>query len=199
MKKTYSDQDIIASILAGGVDMEMAMHYIYSRSNVKAQVMQFVVMKNGSEEDAEDVFQDGISHLVMNVRKGSFRGESSLQTYLIVICKKLWFYKFNREIKLKNIKKELPVLEEANDQTPEKVLIYKERSSIVKRLLETLGSPCKEILSMWGLNYSMKEIAEKTGYKNEGSMRKKKHQCQKKIIDLIKNRPDLTQQLNEVR
>ncbi|MEO1260698.1 MAG: sigma-70 family RNA polymerase sigma factor [Bacteroidota bacterium] len=197
MKKTYSDQSIIESIQAGGKTMESAMRYLYEQSEIRKKVLQFVRLKNGSDEDGEDVFQDGISHLVMNIRKGVFRGESSLQTYLMVICKKLWFYKFNRQVKLNAIKKEIPTPEISDIETPEKILIYKERSKMVKVILEKIGSPCKEILSLWALSYSMKEMAGKLGYKNEGSMRKKKHQCQKKIMELIKSQSSLTQQVKE--
>ena len=199
MKKTYSDAEILAAIRAGGKAMEGAMRHIYGQAEVREKILRFIQSKNGSREDAEDVFQDGISHLVMNIRKNSFRGESSLNTYLMVICKKIWFHKFNRQTKLNDIKKEMGTAPEADESSPEKILIYKEKAGLANELLNKIGSPCREILSMWGLSYSMKEIAEKSGYKNEGSMRKKKHQCMKKIMLLIKGQPRLTQLVKETR
>ncbi len=187
MRSHYSEEEMVAAIRSGGRAMEQVMRYIYEQADYREEVLRMVLAKQGSVEDAEDVFQDGIAHLIMNVRKGKFRGESSLKTYLTVICKNLWFYKFNRRVKLQSIKTELPT-NELDEESPEQLLLFKEKTERVKQLLAQLGSPCQEILTLWSLHYSMKEIAVRTGYKNEGTMRKKKHQCMQKLIKLVKGK-----------
>ena len=103
MKKEYSDAEIVQAIQKGGKAMDKVMRYVYHGSAYRESVVAFILLKNGSLEDAEDVFQDGICHLVINIQKGAFRGESSLKTYLVTICKRLWFQKFNRSIKQSEI------------------------------------------------------------------------------------------------
>ena len=46
--------------------------------------------------DAEDVFQDGLTRAVINIRKGRFRGESSFSTYLYGICRNICLKAYNK-------------------------------------------------------------------------------------------------------
>jgi hypothetical protein len=45
----------------------------------------------------------------------------------------------------------------------------------------------------------MKEIAGQTPFKNEGVVRKKKHQCFQKLMKLLQERPDLVKELLAMR
>lgn len=183
MQTDFSDGHLVKAIAAGGHEMEVAMRYVYEQETYQLAITKFVLSNGGIAQDAEDVFQDGIAHLVINIRKGNFRGESTLKTYLISICRRLWFRKIGRSSHLENIKKDIQT-ERKEKVTPESIYIHEEQKKRLGNWLDKLGSPCREILSMWSLSYSMQEIAKKTGYKNEGVVRKKKFQCMKSLMKL---------------
>lgn len=48
-----------------------------------------VVFNGWTKEDALDIFQDGISIVYANLLEGKFRGDSTVETYLIGVCKNL--------------------------------------------------------------------------------------------------------------
>ena len=184
MKSDYTDIEIVAAISTGGQKMETAMRHVFQQGDYKQAVFNFVENNKGNHQDAEDIFQDGIAHFVMNIRKGNFRGDSNVKTYLLAICKNLWFNRLRRAANLAAIKEEIQ-LEKTTDKTPEKIMLFNERASFVKTMLGKLGDPCRTILSLWALHYSMKEIVQQTNYKNEAVVRKKKHQCMQKLMHIV--------------
>ncbi len=198
MKSSYTDEQIIELVKTGGTALTPVLHYLYHHSGYRGRIMQLIQQKSGSREDAEDIFQDGIRHLVVNIRHGKFRASSSIQSYLTRICLNLWHTQFNRSVRLRAIKQELPQEEQVAD-SPEDVVLYQERAQLLENTLSQLGEPCKKVLGLWALSYSMKEIAKQTNYKNEAVVRKKKHQCFQQLMKLLYQRPELMQQLLALR
>ena len=195
MKGKYSDEELIAFILSGGRELEKGMSYIYKNGTYFSAVRALVMKFGGKLSDVEDLFQDGIAHLIMNIRKGNFRAESNIKTYFLTICKNLWFQKRRRENIFKEIKQKLPD-KEKSDHTPESILLFKEKVNILDKALKILGSPCQEIITLWSLNYSMKEIAQQTNYKNAAVARKKKHQCLQNLIKWVKGNTAIVESLS---
>lgn len=194
MKQVFSDANIISSILKNDTSMEQAINYLYDRSGIMEDVQKYIKSRSGSKEMIEDVFQEGVVHLIMNIRKGNYKGEGSIKGYLFGICRNIWLKKLNKEIRHRDETNVMKV-EEIDYQTPEYYLIDEEKKSIIDNVLSRLGEMCKKVLTFWKLNYSMKEIAEEVGYKSEGVVRKKKHQCMKKLIKLVKEKPELKELL----
>ncbi len=193
MTTHYTDKDLIKAIKKGGNNLSTAANYMYQDEDYKQSIIKLIHKHKGSLQDAEDIFQDGIRHLIVNIRKGKFEEKSSLKTYLSVICKNLWLTKFNRQIKLQEIKTNLKV-ENPVEPSPEGIFILKEQADLLNTVLGKLGDSCKTVLGKWSLGYSFKEIANLIG-KSEGAVRKQKHDCFKKLMRLMKSSPDLVKQL----
>jgi RNA polymerase sigma factor (sigma-70 family) len=194
MKQVFTDANIISSILKNDTSMELAINYLYDRSGIMADVQKYIRSRSGTKEMIEDVFQEGVVHLIMNIRKGNYKGEGSIKGYLFGICRNIWLKKLNKEIRHRDEAKVMKV-EEVDYQTPEYYLIDEEKKNILDKVLSRLGEMCKKVLTLWKLNYSMKEIAVEVGYKSEGVVRKKKHQCMKNLIKLVKEKPELKELL----
>lgn len=54
-------------------------------------VKRFIIARKGTEQDAEDVFQDTLVILIEKLRRDNFQLTASLKTYIIAIAKYLWF------------------------------------------------------------------------------------------------------------
>ena len=198
MKRDFSDEELITAIEEGGAKMEAGMHFLYNRSGYKTEILGWLEKKGASTDTANDAFQDGVRHLILNIRNEKFRGASSLKTYLFRICINLWNGQYRRAKRLEEIKLELPKEEEAV-HAPDEILEYKERAALLDGVLSQLGQSCQKVLGLWSLSYSMTEIAQQAGYKSDGMARKKKHDCFKRLMKLLQDRPDLMKELLENR
>lgn len=165
---------------------------MYVKSGWKESIEKYIRNMNGSLEDVEDIFQEGVRNFVMNIRSGRYVQQSSLRTYMTAICKNLWYSKLSRQVKLEEIKKEIHT--EQSEPSIENELFLQERTKILKEVLSHAGEPCKKLLGLWSLGFSFKEIAVKTG-STEGAMRKQKHDCLKKLTAWLSERPELVKEL----
>ena len=191
MKASF-DTELLDAIRSGGRRLETAMHDLL-HSGWKEGIGAYVRARGGNRQDGEDVFQDGIRHLIMNVRAGRFNGKSSLKTYLSSICKNLWHTRFSRAVKLGEIKHHAAP-ETPYEPGPEQLFLQKERSAVLEKLLAQLGEKCKQVLGRWSLGFSFAEIGALTG-KAEGTVRKQKHDCLKRLTGLLKDKPELVAEL----
>ncbi len=195
MRQSFSEQELLEAIQSGGQLLDQAMNYIYQKNEYKESVTKFVLQRSGTQKDVEDVFQEGICDLIVNIRDGKFKGKSSIKTYLTAICKNIWFTRFKRQEHLENIKSKISEgAKPEMDKGPEDQFILSETSDLLNDLLSKLTAECQQVLSMWALGYSFKEIGAQMS-KKEGTVRKQKHSCFKSLMALLKNRPDLMEEL----
>ena len=142
-------------------------------------VSNFVLNNNGTAEDAEDIFQEGVIALYEQVVGGLYKGKSSISTYLYAICKNLWLKQLRRH-KLFKAHKSNSVIGESISEIEEE-----ESEDAVNKLvtlLEKAGNGCKRILLLFYYERrSMIEIARSLNYANAQVAKNKKSRCIKKI------------------
>lgn len=182
------EQQWIRAFQQGGGELERAMLEVYRDGLLWQQIEQFVRRMGGNREDAEDIFQDGIRVLILRVRQTENGIEGEIRPYLVGVCRNLWFKKYRRN------QRELTHQERLSSEPevvpdPEQQFLREEVQEQVQLLLDKLKSPCREVLIMWQLGYSMKEIAAATQYKSEGVVRKKKHQCMQQLLTILAREP----------
>lgn len=190
MQHTYSDAQLLKAILDGGRSLEEAIGWLYHHSEFRKQTLKLVKNFGGTQEDAEDVFQEGLAALVMNIRKGSFKGDSKISTYFFKICKYCWYSKFDKKKKQQEIKDNIGLSIKTED-SPEDFFILTENQKELMATLGKLGSICQKIISYWMAGFRMDEIAAKVGYKNANVVGKKKHHCMKALKALVKEQPNI--------
>jgi len=133
-KADYSDEEIISGILG---DENAIISHIYKKYFIKIKQMVFAFRHTALDPD--DIFQEGLTRAVMNIREGRFHGESSFFTYLNSIC---------RNICLKEMQKMKGRNEEIKDRILEENSLDFE---LLNRLLEVrkqLNEPCLEIIDL---------------------------------------------------
>ena len=90
--------------------------------------------------EPEDIFQEGLTRTIINIREGRFRGESSLATYLNGICRNIC-------LKLLARPNPLPVEENIAPEEPDNDNYY-ELLAFVNTLKKQLGNSCREIIDL---------------------------------------------------
>lgn len=191
----YTDQEIFVAIQQGGSACDKAIQYLYRKHLEK--ICSFVTGRNGSREEAKDVFQDAIVNLLVSIQEGKFEGKSSLGTYLYAISKNLWYRRFNRSLK-QDLLDSPEQSEEVAEDTPELLLMADHQRELLEHLLDSLKAKCKEVLTMWSQKYSMKEIASQLEYRNEQVVRNKKNHCLKELKSLVRNSAEAQSLVSEL-
>lgn len=187
--KSFKDKEII-ELLESGIESrnDLALSFLYKKNY--HIVASYIQKNSGTAIDAEDIFQDSIIVLYNQVKKGGFRLESSIGTYLYAIARNLWLKnlrKVGREIELTSDHQSIPI-----EQTHLQALEQNEKSALIANLLNELGEKCKEILLLYYFEkIRLKEIAERMNWGSEQVAKNSKARCMKKMRELVGNHPTL--------
>jgi RNA polymerase sigma factor (sigma-70 family) len=187
--KSINDKELIELLMSGVASKnDLALAYLYKKNY--RMVASYIQRNSGTAHDAEDVFQDSMIVLYNQVKRGSFRVESSLGTYLYGIAKNIWYKrlrKAGRETEL-TIEHESIVSEESHL----KVLEQTDKSNLIAALLEELGEKCKEVLLLYYFEkLRLRDIADRMNWGSEQVAKNNKARCMKKMRELVGNHPNL--------
>lgn len=169
------DQEILDRI-AGGEDK--ILEYLYKKHY--KMMLNIVLKNNGTEEEAQDVYQEALIAFWQKAVSGKLVMTSKISTYLYSICLNQWRKELERRKRLSYEEKE---------GSEEQTMDDEERYKIVMECIDELGDPCKTILTSHyfeGLN--MTELAKKMNFANSDTAKTKKYKCKQRLDLLIKQR-----------
>jgi len=142
-------------------------------------IASFIKQNSGSNQDAEDIFQETIIVLLNKVRQPEFVLTASLKTYLFSIAKNIWLKRLRdrkhavivtADDTLLEIQDLLPQQEENADK--EKVVTWFQKITI----------HCQRILkAIFYLNEPMDKLMIKMGWKNKHTATNQKYKCIEQI------------------
>ncbi len=170
---------------------DWALYQMYKNSDLRASVSIYIRGLGGKQEDVEDIFQEAIILFDRNLRSGVYRGESSLKTYFIGMVKWLWLGVMRK----KNIKAEEfhPEMIGLEVDGPEQGMIAREKQAYFESVISKLGAQCKELLSYYKLDYTMKEIALLMDFSSPEMAKKQAYRCREKLKSYLADQKDYLQ------
>ncbi|MEO0330234.1 MAG: sigma-70 family RNA polymerase sigma factor [Bacteroidota bacterium] len=191
IQSVYEDQDVIEAILHSN-SLDPIVRYLY-RTNFDS-VANYIRSNSGNDEDAEDFFQEAIVVFINIVRKGNFRGDSSIKTFLYSIARNLWRNELKRQNRALMRETNYYEQSEKEEQDIQDSISENEVKNQLLGLLEKLGDNCKKILLMFYYeNLPMKEIFQHMGYETEQVARNMKYRCMNKLKELLNEHPEMKQ------
>lgn len=169
-----SDEDILKRIRQGD---ESALDYLYKK-NFK-MMTKLVMNNNGNEDEAKDIFQEGLIVFWQKAISGNLVLTSKISTFIYSICQNLWRKELERKSRLSNEEKDSAVIEDSDRL---------ERIKIVNDCINQLGDTCRKILTYYYFeNLSMHDIAEKLGFANADTAKTKKYKCKKELDEIVRS------------
>jgi RNA polymerase sigma factor (sigma-70 family) len=177
----YDDHALYQGLLKND---QSAFEYLYTR-NFPA-VRQLVFQYKGNEDDAKDIFQEGIIALWNNIRSGSYqlREGVKLSTYLIQICKLRWMDKMKKASSRYEVKQEV-YMEPAEEAEVMTEWIDQEEQSQFQQQFAQLGERCQNLLKrFYFLKQSLQEIAEAMTI-GEASAKNEKYRCMQRLKKIV--------------
>ncbi len=191
--KNIKDDALIALLQSGKRhENDRALSYLYQKHY---RMLESLVQKyNGSDADAQDVFQDSLIVLFNQVKSGQFELKSSISTYLYAIARNIWFKKFrtvSKESELQAVHEAIP--EEENQLG---FLEKSEKSNLIAQLLGQLDEKCRKLLLLFYYERQrMKYIADEMGWQSEQVAKNQKTLCMKKLKGMVNANPNLKMNL----
>ena len=180
----FSVEEIIEGIKARD---NCVLQYVYK--NHYPSIHHFIVSNSGSPEDAKDIFQESIIVIYRKVKEQKhFLLNSSFKTFIYSIARNLWM-KHLRAIKYEGQKiQDQQQFIELKDE-PFKVSNDDLKLSLYQKYFRQLPEDCQNILKLTARDIPQKEIAQAMNLKSENYVKKRKHDCKDKLIEMIKKDP----------
>jgi len=157
-------------------------------------VRQLVYQHRGSEDDAKDIFQEGMIALWNNIRSGAYqlREGAKMSTYLIQICKLRWMDRLKKastryEMKQDNLGKPeadtLPEPSEGGNVVDH--WIAQEEMQQFSLDFAQLGERCQDLLKrFYFAKESLQQIATAFGM-GEASAKNEKYRCMQRLKKIV--------------
>lgn len=181
--KNYSDEQILNGILRHD---NLILQYIYKQYYYK--VNMFVKRNSGTEDDANDVFQEAIIVIYRKLKESDLMfGTSSFQGYLFSVCRFLWLKQLeSRRIEQEKINDSLPFQEDVYDDNLVELVDKNERYGLYQKHFKSLSTDCQKLMQLFFEKVPLSEIAKIMGYKGEKYAKKRKFNCKELLINRIK-------------
>jgi len=153
----------------------------------KPSIIHLIRNYGGTQNDADDIFQDGIFRLIEIVDKPDFELKAEMSTLLYAICKKIW--KLNLEKRRVADNYFLRKLDEDENADMNDVLDSKLYESIFLESFKKLQKDCQVILRALMKGIPVKEVAVTLDYSYD-YLRRKKIVCHSYLHKLIVTHQD---------
>lgn len=179
----YSDEQILKGILRHD---NLILQYIYKQYYYS--INYFIRKNQGSEDDANDIFQEAIIIIYRKIKENDLIFEkSSFKGYLFSVCRFLWLKQLEkRRIEKEKINDSLPYQDDLYDDSFNELVLKNEKYGLYQRHFGSLSTDCQKLLQLFFEKVSLKDIAMIMGYKSEKYAKKRKFKCKELLISRIK-------------
>jgi RNA polymerase sigma factor (sigma-70 family) len=144
-------------------------------------VVKYISRRQGTLEQAKDIFQDALIIYYEQVLSTEKQIEQTEKAYLFGIARHLWIHQFKLGVNYEPLSDKIELVENVNDER-----ISDKR---LMRLLMSAGERCVSLLKTFYYDkLSMTEVAERFGFRNERSATVQKFKCLEKVRDFIKEK-----------
>lgn len=169
---------------------------LYQSEKILASIQKYI--GNRLELDPKEILQEAIIDLDVQIQANKFDGKSSVETYLISICKfKIYnrFRKAGRRIEELKDFSSYAGQEEQNwahhpEEQEEAKGVREAKEAALREALKQIQEDCQKILIQAHVHkQNMEEIAKAFSLKNAVQARKKVYRCRGRLRAAILNHP----------
>lgn len=168
------DLEILKRIRKGD---ETALQYLYKQHY--RMMLRMVLKNSGTEEEAQDIFQEALILFWQKAQKDDFQLTSKISTFLYSVCNNLWRKELDKKSRVSHESVEKSIENDWGEK--------QEKVKIIEACLNKLSPTCKQVLQYYYFDeLSMQDIAEKMGLAGADTAKTKKYKCKKELDEIIK-------------
>ncbi|MBO0357664.1 sigma-70 family RNA polymerase sigma factor [Hymenobacter sp. BT186] len=171
---SYTDDEFVAAI-RNGDDRALAQLY---RLHLP-MISHYVLQNSGTEDEAKDVYQEGIMVFYEKVRDGSLELSCQIKTYLYAVCRRLWLKRLTEKTRFGgSLDDHEPYLETGAEADLVEAEERDRRFATMSEALDLIGEPCRSLLEgFYLLDKSMQQLTADFGYTNADNAKNQKYKC----------------------
>ncbi len=149
--------------------------------NSYSYVEYYVVSRNGSKKDAEDIFHNALLLIYVKLKEEKITIHK-FDNYLFTVCKNLW-----RREKSKNRVTNIDVVPLVSEELDMAAFyLENEQWQLYQEKFQLISEQCREILKMLFEKKTYNDIVKKYAYASKIVARQRVFKCKKRLIELIK-------------
>ncbi|WP_281615121.1 sigma-70 family RNA polymerase sigma factor [Flammeovirga sp. SubArs3] len=195
-KINYTSEQIINNIIRKQ-NYSDTIKFIYQDNFDK--ILRMIIKMGGCEADAEDIFQDSLSKLIMSIETSQFKGRANISTYLYSICRNAWINMQKKQNKYSFFDESADHLLEDYDLIDEIPFIEEDQKTVKKfsEAFKSIGTDCRNLLKKLYfdlMSYEMLLTTHKDKYSSEQAIRNKKSRCIKYLRKSLGDDKDLSKE-----
>lgn len=149
-------------------------------------ILHLVTNNSGTEQDAEDVFQEAMVVLHRNFLRKDFHLSVKIKTYLYSVCRNIWYNELkkrkNNDFDFDDFENYIFVPDAERYSFKEEIIGKMEAA------MKTLGDKCQQILTLFYYKkQSMADIAASLEYTNADNVKNQKYKCLQQLKSKLKS------------
>jgi len=153
------------------------------------EIRFFVIKNSGSDEDAQDVFQESIIIIYKKLRDDVLDLTCSFKTYLYSVCRIVWLKQLEKRKNKSDSFSDNQVFVDLNEGVDE-MAEEQEKFKLYQKHFQTLHIDCQTILKLFLEKVPLRDIASRMNIKSEKYLKKRKYQCKEILVKRIQNDPN---------
>lgn len=162
------------------------------------RIVRYYVLENsGTNEDVEDVLQDGLMIYFEKCNDKNFALTCKPEHFIASICRNVWL----KELRRKKVYVTVDSIEEESTMVDEQQPSLKERResliAIVEKNIKKLSNSYQKLLEYKHKGLSCDQIADKMNLKNRQSVKDKTYRCKERLLKLIMKDADYNRLMND--
>lgn len=174
-RSAVTDEELLVGLAEGS---DRALRQLYRQHY--PMVAQMVLTNSGSDDDAQDIYQETLIVLYEKVTGGDFALNCQLGTYLYAVARRLWLKQLAKRGRAPLLRADF-LADEPITAIAEDLAEHQRRDEQFDQMavsLGQLGEPCRTLLEDFYIRHlSMNEITEKFGYTNSDNAKTQKYKC----------------------
>jgi len=169
-------------------------------SDLYPPIKNYVLKNNGTDEDAKDLFQDGILVVLNIIRKNESLIDKNLGLFLFKVCKFKWLNELKKKkTRIGNFYLSVNDLELVSDKITSEESIENQKLRLFDRHFCKLSPSRRLILALYFIGIPIPGIMSITGINSEEYARRKIYLSKKDLISRISNDPEFIKIQKHIR
>lgn len=179
--KVYSNAEWLEGLVNKDEEVIRA---VYLRHFEKTR--RLILMNQGGEEDARDVFQEVLIAVFLKAQAGTLILSSSFGAYLYSVSRLLWLRELKRRRRLTSFPENAEGYPESAGDCFDRICA-RDQLLIFRKHFEDLSEDCRKVLLLFQEGYSIAEITRLMGFRSEQHTRNRRYRCKMCLFRKIRD------------